>query len=240
VTDHNGPGPDDAPERSDRPGPADRPGQVESPNDAPEPPVAQRRRWSPNDDILAGFGRDGGRLGLRAFFATTIAASLLVWDLAYSLGAYHTVFYYRLFHIFVASTVLLIGSVVLRKDVRVRSWMRVLLAIPMAWFVARAIKPISEAGSALHVLDTTLTWLTLATVPFTLWALIRIMAPGLFGLPARRLKALAFLVITVIGLTGFFVGQFNNHFTTCHDYVVAGDDEPSNCRPTPGTPAPSP
>ncbi|HEY7176978.1 MAG TPA: hypothetical protein VH442_18860 [Micromonosporaceae bacterium] len=229
--------PRNAPQRSGESGPADRPGE---PDDAPEHPVAERRRWSPNDDILAGFGRTGGPLGLRAFFATTIAASLLVWDLAYSLGAYHTVFYYRLFHIFVASTVLLIGSVVLRKDLRVRPWMRVLLAVPLTWFVARAIKPINEAGSALHDIDTTLTWLTLATVPFTLWALIRIMAPGLFGLPARRLKALTFLVITVIGLTGFFVGQFNNHFTTCHDYVVAGDNEPSDCRPTPGTPAPSP
>jgi hypothetical protein len=63
------------------------------------------RRFAPDDDLLAGFDRAGRPAGLRTFFATTIAASLLVWDLTFSLGAYHTVFYYRLFQILVASTV---------------------------------------------------------------------------------------------------------------------------------------
>jgi len=86
------------------------------------PPV-ECDAWPPNDDLLAGFDRAGRPAGLRAFFASTIALSLVVRDLTLSLGAYHTVFYYRLFQILVASTVLLHGAVVLRRDVRVRPWM---------------------------------------------------------------------------------------------------------------------
>ncbi|HEU0237784.1 MAG TPA: hypothetical protein VFR11_00695 [Micromonosporaceae bacterium] len=199
-----------------------------------------RRRFSAADDILRGFSRGGRPTGYRAFFATTIAASLLIWDLAFALGAYHTVFYYRLFQIFVVSTVLLLGSIVLRREMRVWWWTRVVLCIPVLWFVLRGIAPIYRSTGPLHVIEQTLTWLTLATVPLTLWALVRVMAPGLFEMRARRVRALVIVIISVVAIAGFVVGQFNSHFTNCRDYVVAGDDEPSHCRPTPGTPAPSP
>ncbi len=70
-------------------------------------------------------------------------------------------------------------------------------------------------------------------------ALARILSPDYFALPARRLKAAAVAIIVLIGVTGFLVGQFNDEFTTCHEYVIAGDDEPSNCRNAPTTPSPS-
>ncbi len=56
-------------------------------------------------------------------------------------------------------------------------------------------------------------------------------------LPARRLKAATVAIMFLIGVTGFVVGQFNYEFTTCHEYAIAGDDEPSNCR---NVPAPTP
>jgi hypothetical protein len=46
-------------------------------------------------------------------------------------------------------------------------------------------------------------------------------------------------IIVLIGVTGFLVGQFNCEFTTCHEYDIAGDDEPSNCRNVPTMPSPS-
>jgi hypothetical protein len=164
--------------------------------------------------------------------------SLLVWDLTFSLGAYHTVFYYRLFQILVASTVLLLGALVLRRDVRVRPWTLAVLAIPLLWLVSRVVAPFGRGTEANHVLDLILIGLTLASVPFTLVALARILSPAYFALPARRLKAAAVAIIVLIGVTGFLVGQFNYEFTTCHEYVIAGDDEPGNCRNVPTTPPP--
>jgi hypothetical protein len=210
------------------------------------PPERPRRRWFrpwprvPDDDLLAGFDRAGRPRRLQVFFATTIAASLLVWNLAFALGAYHTVFYSRLFEILVVSTVLLMGSIILRKTIRVRPWMRVVLAIPLAWLLQRSLAPFGHATRAGRVLDDGLIALTVASVPFTLWALARVVVPEYFALPSRRMKIVSVLIVAMVGGAGFLVGQFNYVFTTCEQYVLAGDDQPSDCRPPPPPPPPSP
>ena len=66
-----------------------------------------------------------------------------------------------------------------------------------------------------------------------LWAPARILSPDYFALPARRLKGAAVAIIVLIGVTGFWSDSSNYEFTTCHEYVLAGDDEPSNCRNVP-------
>jgi hypothetical protein len=241
VTDHNGPAIPADPVHAVHAGHAADAGNSGDPGDessAPRP-THRVRHFAPDDDLLSGFDRAGRPVGLRAFFATTIGASLLVWDQTFSLGAYHTVFYYRLFQILVASTVLLIGALVLRRDVKVRPWMLILLAIPLLWMISRVVAPFGRGSDANHVVDLALIGLTLASVPFTLWAVARILSPDYFELPARRLKTAAVAIIVLVGLTGFLVGQFNYDFTTCHDYVIAGDDEPSNCHTEPTTRPPS-
>ncbi|HEY2793857.1 MAG TPA: hypothetical protein VGJ28_15945 [Micromonosporaceae bacterium] len=196
-----------------------------------EPDPTRKRRWHlADDDLVAGFDESGGRPpGLRAFFAVTIGASLVIWELAFDLGAYHTVFYSRLFQILVVSTVLLLGSIVLRRIVRVRPWHQFLLAVPLLWLVVRFIAPLGHASRPQRVLDGILVALTLASVPFILWAVARIMSPEYFALPSRRLKIGVASIVVAVAVAGFLVGQFNNRFTTCQEYVVAGDDEPKNC-----------
>lgn len=186
-------------------------------------------RWAPDDDLLSGFDREGRPQELRAFFASAIAASLIAWDLTFTLGAYHTVFYSRLLQILVVSTVLLVGSIVLRRTIRVRPWTRALLSIPLLWLLVRLVAPLGRTSDAAHVLDATLIGLIVASVPLTLWAAARIVAPEYFELPTRRLKIAALSIVVLVALTGFLVGQFNYRFTTCHEYVVSGDNTPSNC-----------
>jgi hypothetical protein len=206
--------------------------------DVPTPPT-KHRRWLPDDDLVAGFERNGRTPGLRAFFAVAIAASLVVWELAFDLGAYHTVFYSRLLQIVVVSTVLLLGSIVLRHLVTVRPWSRPLLAVPLLWLVIRVIVPPGTSARSLHVLDGVMVALTVASVPFTLWALARVMSPEYFALPAKRLKVGVASIVVLVAVGGFLVGQFNYRVTTCHDYVVAGDYQPTNCSKSP-SPSPSP
>jgi hypothetical protein len=203
-----------------------------------EPARPARRWWRPrvkplDDDLLAGFDRAGRPRQLQAFFATTIAASLLAWDLAFAYGAYHTVFYSRLFQILVTSTVLLAGSVILRKRVRVRPWTRVLLAIPLVWFVTRGLAPFGRSSAAGRFLDDLLIGLTAVSVPFTLLALARVLAPEYFALPSRRTKVVSISIIVLVATSGFLVGRFNYLFTTCQEYVLAGDDQPADCRGAP-------
>jgi hypothetical protein len=193
----------------------------------------RRGGWARNDDLLSGFGGSERPQELRAFFASTITASLVAWDLTFTLGAYHTVFYSRIFQILVVSTVLLLGTIVLRRHLTVRPWMRALLSIPLLWLATRLIAPLGRASLAGRVLDVILIILILVCVPFTLWAAARIVAPEYFELPDRRFKIAAVSIVVLVAVTGFLVGQFNFRFTDCHEYTISGDNTPANCRNAP-------
>ena len=188
-----------------------------------------------DDDLLTGFRHQGGRPGeLRGFFATTIAISLVVWDLAFALGAYHTVFYYRLLQIFVVSAVLLLGAVVLRKHMTVRPWMLAVLSVPVIWLVWRLVAPVGGHWHRVYRgVDIALITIVLVTLPITLWAVARIVAPEYFELSTLRLRLAGAAIVAVVAVAGLLAGQFNQHIVTCRDFVVAGDDTPPNCLTTP-------
>ena len=177
---------------------------------------------------------------LRGFFASTLAASLLAWEIAFPLGAYRTVFYSRLFQLLVVSIVLLVGVAVLRPAVRVRPWMLAALATPLAWTAFRILAPTGTPGHW-HQVELVLLLLTLIALPLTLWTVGLMVAPELFGLPTRRLRLAAVLIVALISGIGYLFGAYNNQVLTCNDFNVAGDDTPSNCaNPAPSTPAPAP
>jgi len=188
-----------------------------------------------DDDLLTGFTKTAGHPSeLRGFFAITIAASLLVWDLSFTLGAYHTVFYYRLMQIFVVSAVLLLGAVVLRRHLTVRRWMLGILSIPVVWLVWRLVAPVGGHWRDVYrVVDLVLIGLVLLTLPVTLWAVAHIVAPEYFALSTLRLRLASVAIVLTVGVAGLLTGQFNNHVVNCQDFVVAGDDQPQNCRVVP-------
>jgi len=191
------------------------------------------------DTLRSGFRLTGAdQEELRGFFASTLAASLLAWEIAFALGAYRTVFYSRLFQLLVVSTVLLVGVLVLRPAVQVRPWMLAALATPLAWTVFRILAPTGTPGYW-HQVELLLLLLTLVALPLTLWTVGLIVAPELFTLPTRRLRLTAVLIVALISATGYLFGAYNNQVLTCHDFIIAGDDTPSNCANPPRS-APSP
>lgn len=181
---------------------------------------------------------------LRGFFASTLAASLLAWEITFTLGAYRTVFYSKLLQLLVVSTVLLVGVLVLRPAVRVRPWMVAALATPLAWTLFRLVSPSGTPGYW-HQVELLLIGFALLALPLTLWTVGLIVAPELFSLPTRRLRLAAVLIVALISGTGYLVGAYNYQILTCQDFIVAGDDTPSNCAnpppsAPPGTPSPAP
>jgi hypothetical protein len=194
---------------------------------------AHRRPHEVDDDLLAGFEHAGRRrTELRGFFAVTLAGSLFAWDLGFTLGAYHTVFYWRMLQLFVVSLVLLLGAVALRGALAIRPWLPPLLGVPVVWFVFRLLRPGDRHG-LYHAVDVTLIGLTVLCLPVTMLALVRILAPEYFALSSNRLRGTAVAIILLVAGVGTLVGQFNNHVLTCHDFLIAGDDTPGNCRPPP-------
>jgi hypothetical protein len=164
----------------------------------------------------------------------TIGISLVVWDIAFALGAYHTVFYYRLLQIFVVSAVLLLGALVLRGHMTVRPWMLAILSIPVVWLVWRlSVPPGGRWHSVYRVIDDVLEGSIVLTLPVTLWAVARILAPQYFALSTLRLRLASAAIIAVVAVAGLLTGAFNYHVLDCQDFVVAGDDTPANCRNVP-------
>ncbi|NUR72631.1 MAG: hypothetical protein HOU81_17575 [Hamadaea sp.] len=200
------------------------------------PPQVVKFHPRVDDDLLTGFDGEHQPGELRGFFAITIAVSLLAWDVAFALGAYHTVFYYRLLEIFVLSAVLLLGALALRRHLSVHPWMLAILALPVIWLAWRLIVPVGGRWARTYrVIDICLIALIMVTLPVTLWAVARILAPDYFALSTLRLRLVSVAIVVVVGIAGFLTGQFNNHVVTCQDFVVAGDDQPGNCRVRPTT-----
>lgn len=185
------------------------------------------------DDLLKGFDQTGpghGRLG--GFFAIAIAGSLYMWNLAFTFGAYHTLFYHHRQQIFVLSLVVLLGSLIMRRRVQIQPWLLALFAPPMLIFLLRIAFPVNHRmreANAVQLADRVLVVATVAVLPIIVWIGARLLAPDYFKLPDRRAKIAVVAVIAVVGLIGFTVGRLNTHFLTCEDFRIAGDDEPKGC-----------
>jgi hypothetical protein len=128
---------------------------------------------------------------------------------------------------------MLLGSLALRRQIKVRPWMFAALGAPVAWLVFRAFAPSAGNERWFRILDAVLIGLTVLSLPLILWVLARILAPDYFALSSRRLRVVAVGIVAVIAAVGFLVGRFNDRVVTCEDFVLAGDDTPANCAKAP-------
>ncbi|MFX4292105.1 hypothetical protein [Streptomyces bohaiensis] len=182
------------------------------------------------DDLLEGFSRTGRRaVALRGFFAVTVSAALVGWDLAFTWGAYGTVFYNRTTQLLVLSLVVLLGRWALRQQVREHGWVTFLFALPALWVVFRLLAPVIAPGRAFEVVDGVLTGAMVLSLPLVLWVVARLLAPGYFALPQRRMRVASVVIVAVVSAVGLVVGAWNDHFFTCADFRVAGDYPPPGC-----------
>lgn len=76
-----------------------------------------------------------------------MGAALVAWDVAFNLGAFHTVFFGRRHQLAVVLFVVVLGTVVLRRQIRVHGALLVVLSVPMLWILFRLAVPNREPGS---------------------------------------------------------------------------------------------
>ncbi|WP_103500293.1 MULTISPECIES: hypothetical protein [unclassified Streptomyces] len=192
-----------------------------------------RRKPAEEDDLLEGFSRAGRRaVALRGFFAVTVSGALIAWDLAFTWGAYGTVFYSRTSQLVVLALVVLLGRWALGSQVREHGWVTFLFALPALWVLFRLAAPLVVSDEVFHVVDATLIAAMVVSLPLVLWVVARLLAPNYFALPQRRMKVASVAIVVVVATVGLLVGRFNDHFYTCRDFTVAGDYQPANCAPS--------
>lgn len=86
-------------------------------------------------------------------------------------------------------------------------------------------------GVATEQLTTATSVITVLSIPYLAYALVQAINPSFLDLPARRMQVGAVMVAVIVGVGGFLLGRTNDHFLTCGDFVVSGNDQPANCRP---------
>jgi hypothetical protein len=182
------------------------------------------------DDLLSGFTEPGQRKDqLRAYLATSVVASLYVFDTAFHFGAYNAVDFRLLQHVSVVSLVIVIGVLLVRRQVRVHLWVLVLLAPPILLFFYRLATPEKHLSASVRITDHGLVILTAVMLPVFGWVAGRVLAPDYFSLPGWRLKVAVVTTVAIVAAIGYVNGRFNYRSLTCEDFITAGEHPPANC-----------
>lgn len=186
------------------------------------PASASRRgpdseRWEATAAVVAGGG------------------ALVVWEPAFTLGAYHVVFYYQLLTLWAVSTGVLLSALLLRERLPRHGWMYLAcLALPSVWLSIAAIVP-HKGGTPRELLFLAGGILSVIGTPLLTWTLLRILLFGESELSARQQWRVVG-TIALVGVLAFTLGTLNHVFLTCGDFNVSGNSVPKGCRPGSASP----
>ena len=172
-----------------------------------------------------------GRYGPFAIAVVTI--SLVVFPIAFNLGAYGQVFYEDVFRFVVAATAGLGVSLLADPYTgRRRLFTNFALGAPALWLLLAAVLTDSVAETASNpILGTTALVVWVVSIPTVLRMLIDMFAPGFRSYTDKRLQVGGLAVVVIIAVAGFAIGVNNDQFLTCDDFKIAGSDQPENCAP---------
>lgn len=166
---------------------------------------------------------------LRTLLVTAITIGVVLWDIAFWLGVYGTIFYSKLQTLWVAATVVLLVEIMTpRRDQLVRGWGLVALLAPTIWFAANAL--ISEVYVSWF---DDLVWfaalLSFAfAIPYILYILFELMEWEAVQLSTRYRNCLIFILL-IVSLAGYGVGTNHFYFVSCEQFKLAGDNVPESC-----------
>jgi hypothetical protein len=165
------------------------------------------------------------------FAVATVTMALVVWPIAFNLGAYDAVFYDDIFRFVVAALAgLLVTFFAPPYSGRTLWFMRCALAAPVAWLLMAVLLFDSTAGAAT---DPVFGWFALLAallaIPAVFLLLIELFVPEITTLDSTRLVVPTVVVVAIMAICGYVVGANNDAFLTCDDFKTAGSDEPANC-----------
>ncbi len=168
----------------------------------------------------------------RIFVGSAVALAVPVWNTAFNVGVYGTVFYETAFLVWVVATATFAATLFLPAErIPISTGGKLIMALPTVLLVLRLM---DDQASADDLGDTLLQVVAVATVvlslPYTLYAVVLATSPELENLRTRRYQLALFGIVVGIGAVGYFVGLRNELFLTCWDFQVSGNDLPARCR----------
>jgi hypothetical protein len=148
---------------------------------------------------------------------------------AFNLGAFHTLFFARKHQLSVVLFVVVLGVIVLRRQVHVHWWLLLILATPMIWILFRLLVPPDSANRTLDTIDSVFLVAMVMLYPIVFWIVLRLVAPDYFAIPNLRLKIMSVVIVLVLATLGYAMGELNYRFLSCSEFAVSGNDLPADC-----------
>ena len=164
--------------------------------------------------------------------ATTVAASLLVWWPAFTLGVYKTIFFEQIFALWAAATSAFLVAVLMLGR---RAWAKPAvysLLLPSVWLLVTWLTPADVPGFGLDVLFWLGVVLTLIGLPAMVSLVILVAIPGAETVRKPGPVAVAIGVIAIVGVLSFIVGTQHPRLLTCEEFTISGNDQPVGCTPS--------
>ncbi len=167
--------------------------------------------------------------GVRRLAAITVAASLLVWWPAFTLGVYKTIFFEDIFGLWVAATaafcvaVLLLGR---RAQPAVYS-----LLLPSVWILLTWLTSAGITDLGRDVLFWFGVVVTIAGLPAMVALILVMVVPGSESVRRGRDTAVAIGSIIIVVVLSFTLGTQHPRLLTCDDFKISGNDQPAGCTP---------
>ena len=166
----------------------------------------------------------------RKFILTTVAACVSVWGITFELGVWGEIFYGRLFNIWVVSLAVVLSIWFLPDKQAPLDWAgKLTVTFPTVWLILAFVNDrLFDYGP----LELVLFWLglliCLLCLPYLIYVLVSLLDTDSLSLKRRHFLAMIAIVIFV-GMLGYIIGSNHHWFLTCQDFIIVGDNVPTNC-----------
>ena len=171
------------------------------------------------------------RRNIKVFILSAVAVSLTTWNIAFSLGAYNTIFFDRLFAIWVINFAVLLACLFLPRAERpISGWGIAALSTPTLWLILSAVQIQQEQWTWLDNTIYLISILLLVTcLPYVVYVVVIITQEEALRIRPRRLLYALIIIAIAMSILGYLMGAYNELLMTCHDFEVAGWFKPENC-----------
>lgn len=168
----------------------------------------------------------------QVYLIVAVALSLNTWDIAFNLGVYGTIFFEKLFAIWVVSTTTLLAYWLLDDSKpTIRWYVQVALLSPSITLLLTAMEatvPMTDIAELVIIVIYLFGFVV--TLPIILYVVLIVTIPDVANLRSRKMISGLVGIVFMIAIIGFAIGSNHQIFLTCGDFEVSGNDVPSNCR----------
>ncbi|MFE5407793.1 hypothetical protein [Microbacterium sp. NPDC056569] len=167
-----------------------------------------------------------------------IGMSGAIWWPAFTLGAWHTLFFDQLLTVWVVATAGFVVVLIQPARIRVKVGRAIALLIPSLWLALSFTEAPAADDLWGNLFDLLAIVVGLAGIPFTLWVVVRTVWPDVIADYSLGARIGIFAIVAAIAVASFLLGLNQSSFLTCEDFTLSGNSEPPGCVHTDDSPTP--